>query len=76
MLENDDVLKMYSIVSGQVITAGAKGAIVDLDFNALLKVIEMYEIENKRDVFERVTWLFHEVLKLQQGNNPQSVEEE
>ncbi len=78
MLENDDVLKVYSITSGQVITAGKSGMIIDLDHNALHRDMDLYEIENKRSVFERVIWLFHEVLKLQHDNdndNTQDIEE-
>ena len=70
MIENDDVLKVYNIVSGQVITAGMDGTVIDIKHSAILQVIDLYDIENKRKVFERVTWLFHEVLKIQRENDP------
>jgi len=73
MIENDDVLKVYNIVSGQVITAGMDGTIIDLDHNAVHRDMELYKIENKCSVFERVVWLFHQVLKIQRENNPRRV---
>ena len=63
MIENDDVIKVYNLVSGQVITAGMDGTVIDLDYNAVLRVMELYDIPNKREVFERVVGLFHRVLK-------------
>lgn len=75
MIENDDVLKVYGIVSGQVITAGKDGTVVDLNHNALLGVMRLYKIQNRRSVFERVIQLFHSVLEIQQENNLQNVGE-
>lgn len=41
------------MVSNQVIVGGI-GGVLDLDFNALNFILDLYEIPNKRQVFEKV----------------------
>ena len=78
MPENDDVLKVYDLIQGQVITAGPNGTIVDLDYNALFKVMELYEIQDKLFVLNGVRQLFHAVLEIkqEQGDNFQAERED
>ena len=63
MPENIEAWRMYSVISGQLIM-GQAGPI-DIDQNALHKAMELYEIENKRDCFERVCALARHMLKVQ-----------
>jgi hypothetical protein len=62
MLENSDVWRIYAMVSGQLII-GAAGPL-GINHNAIHKAMELYEIENKRDCFERVCAISEHMLKL------------
>ena len=62
MPENIEAWRIYSVISGQLIM-GASGP-MDINQNALHKAMELYEVENKRDCFERVCTLARHMLKL------------
>lgn len=62
MPENIEAWRIYSVISGQLIV-GPAGPI-DIDQNALHKAMELYDIEDKRDCFERVCTLARHMLKV------------
>ena len=62
MLENQEVWLIYSTISGQLIMSQAGP--VDIDHNALHKAMELYEVDNRRDCFERVCAVAAHMLKL------------
>ena len=60
--ENFDAAKIYHLTKRQVRTAGGSGEIVDLDYTAVKHVMDLYEIKDQREVFGKVTRLFHHFL--------------
>ena len=57
--ENQDAAQVYMTVRGQVVTAG-NGQVIDLDFNAVKTVMDLYGVRDQRDCFEKVrTCFFH-----------------
>ena len=59
--DNEDVVRVFNVVQGQVVTAG-QGKVVDINHAAIHHAIRIYKVVDKKDCFERVTWLFHELL--------------
>ena len=51
--ENIDAFEVYTTVKTQIITAGM-GQPIDLDYNAIFKVMELYDVEDKITTFEKV----------------------
>lgn len=45
------------------------GEVVDINHIAVWKYIEEYEIENRKDCFNKVNKVFHSVLQYQKDNN-------
>jgi hypothetical protein len=62
MPENVDPVKVYMTVRNQVITVGM-GEVVDLHFPSVQMIMDMYGVQEQRQCFEKVTYLFHEWLK-------------
>lgn len=56
---NQDAWRIFQIVQTQVVTAGM-GDVIGVDFNALNFVMELYDIDNRRECFEKVNVLFNE----------------
>jgi len=54
--ENKDALKVYLLVKNQLILTGF-GDIVDISFAAIDIVLNLFEIQNKRNVFLKVVTL-------------------
>ena len=63
--QDKEVFEIFNIVQSQAIFAGMDGMPVDLDFRALEFVFDLYEIEDRKTVFERVIKLWRHVIKLQ-----------
>ena len=63
MPENFEVWRIYALIGGQLIV-GPSGP-VDINHNALHKAMDLYEVENKRECFERVCMLARHMLKEQ-----------
>lgn len=61
--ENEEAFMVYNIVQTQIITAGM-GEIVGLDFNAINFVMEMYEVRDRRRVFEKVLAIFSKIQEV------------
>ena len=61
LLENEDVARVFNIVQSQVVTVG-QGKVVDVNHTAIHDAMDMYGVINKKECFERVVKLFHELL--------------
>ena len=51
---NETAAFVYTIVSGQFITAGANNLPVDLNILAILEVMDLYDISNKPETLKKV----------------------
>ena len=71
---NEKIANVYLAVRGQVITAGPQGIVVDINYQSLDIVMDMYEIEDKKDCFERVVGLFRTMLAEERNTIPQGVD--
>lgn len=61
MDSNVDVARIFLKVKNQVKTVA--GEIVDIDFSSVKMVMDLYEIENQKEVFDRIFNLFHKRLE-------------
>jgi hypothetical protein len=66
--ENIDAGKIFLICRRQVIAAGPRGKIVDINHQAIKCSMDIYGIENQRECFEKVVSLFHATLSDDAGN--------
>lgn len=59
--ENEDAAKIFQLVQGQIITRhnGQHDEIIDLNYPAVKIMMDLYQIRNQRDTFERVLSVFH-----------------
>jgi hypothetical protein len=62
--ENEDAARIFQIVRGQVRTRfnGQHDDVIDLDFNAVKMAMDLYQIHNQREVFEKVRATFFHFL--------------
>jgi hypothetical protein len=60
--ENEDAMFVYRLVNRQVVTRGMDGDIIDLNFQAVKTVMDLYEIKNQRTCFEKVRRIFFHFL--------------
>lgn len=67
MEQNEDATKVYLATMNQVVTAGM-GTIVDIDFNAIKFVMELYDIQDKKTCFEKVVGMFRHFLEESKGD--------
>lgn len=61
--ENEDVFFIFTQVINQAIFAGMDGVPVDLNFQAVKFIMDLYEIGNQRDCFERVLRVWHNIAE-------------
>lgn len=59
---NEDAVFVYTQTQRQVITAGL-GEAIAVKYEAIEFIWNLYEIENRRDCFEKVTWIFNYILQ-------------
>lgn len=59
---NEDALRVYLMVRNQVIVVGM-GTPIDLDFNAIEFILNLYKIRNKKEVFEKVIMVSRYILE-------------
>ena len=59
---NNEAILVFSLTRGQVITAGM-GDVIGLNFMAVDFIMNLYGIEDRRRVFEKVLVAFDHVLK-------------
>ena len=64
MPENEDAVAVYSQVRSQAIYVGMDGVAVDLDFNALKFVMDLNEIEDQYECFNKVLFVWHHISKI------------
>lgn len=60
---NAEAVRVYSLVSQQVRTAGM-GEIIGLDYNALAWIMELCGIQDRLDCLNRVNILFSEIQEM------------
>jgi hypothetical protein len=65
MEENEDAVKIWSMISDQRIFAGMDGVTVALNHIPLWKAIEEYEIEDKIICFEKVLRIAREIFSIE-----------
>ena len=58
--QNQEAVRVYSLVSHQVRTAGM-GEIISLDYNAVAWIMDLLNVRNKLDCLERVNTIFAEM---------------
>ena len=58
--ENEQAAWIFALVKNQVVVAGDQ--IIDLDFQALKAVIDIYEVQDRKRVFEKVIRTFRYFL--------------
>jgi len=51
--ENRDALQVYLLVQNQLVIGGM-GEVIDINFESIKFIMELYDIPNKRGVFEKV----------------------
>ena len=54
---NEEAVAIYGIVCNQVKVAGM-GDVIDLDYNAIKMIMDLYEVTNQRECFEKVITIF------------------
>ena len=57
--EHEDAIFIFGQVRNQAIFVGMEAVPVDLDYNAVKLVMDLYEIENQRECFEKVLRAWH-----------------
>jgi hypothetical protein len=62
--ENEDAVTVYSQVRNQAIYVGMDGIPVDLDYKAVKIVMDLEDIENQADCFQRVLKMWHHIAEL------------
>lgn len=61
MLEsNQEAISLYGLVAGQVIVAGM-GEAIGLNFVAVKVVLDLYEVSDQRDCFERILHIYRRI---------------
>jgi hypothetical protein len=63
-LDNDrdkEIASLYLLCKNQVILRGAEGEIVDISFSAIKDLLDIYEVRNKKEAFEKILYLFREL---------------
>ena len=60
-LENEEVVMVFNAVQGQVITAGARNEVVDVNHVSIHEAMSVYKVKDRRDCFEHVVKLFHDL---------------
>lgn len=63
MKENHDTINIFNRVRGQVITQGPDNMATDLNYQAIMAVMDLYGIKDKKGTFERVVKTFHHFQK-------------
>ena len=60
MPENLEAWKIYTICSGQLIVGS--GGPIDISHDAVHKALDLYEVRNRRDCFERVVLIARHMI--------------
>lgn len=67
--ENEEAARIYQIVRGQIITRfnGQADDVIDLNYQAIKVVMDMYNVKNQRAVFEKIRKTFYHFLNEGRG---------
>ena len=65
---NEEIVSVYTMVANQVIVAGM-GTVIDIDFNAINFIMNLYEVKNRKVCFEKVVMLFRHFLEESRKEN-------
>jgi hypothetical protein len=69
--ENRDAVEVYSMCSSQAIVAGMSGVVLDISFEAVCRVMDLYGVEHKRDCFKKVVTAFRHMRDKQREKQEQ-----
>lgn len=58
LAKNQDALEVFSMCSNQAIVAGMAGVILDINFDAVCRVMDLYGVEDKKACFKKVVHVF------------------
>jgi hypothetical protein len=70
--ENEEAFFIYSTVQNQAIFA--QTVPVDLNYESLFRVMDLYEVDNKKVCFEKVVKLWHKIASLERLKKIASLE--
>ncbi len=62
MEENREAVEMYMLVKRQVITAGETNEVIDLNYQTVKTMMDLYRVKDQRAVFQKVCAAFHHFL--------------
>jgi len=62
--ENEDAVLVYTWIAGQAIYAGMDGIPVDPNFHTINLIMDMLDIENRKECFMRTVKLWREINTL------------
>lgn len=65
MPQNREAGKIYLMTRNQIIVGFDK--VIDLNHLAVHAAMDLYEVKNKKECFEKVLWLFQEMRKDDEG---------
>lgn len=62
--ENDEAARVYQVVQSQTVTRfnGQHDEVIDLDFNAVKAIMDLYGVRDQRTCFEKVRRTFFHFL--------------
>ena len=66
MDENKDAFNIYQKCQNQIIMSGS-GEAIDLNFHSIGFLLDLYDIQNKRRVFEKVLTVFQHFLQIEKA---------
>ncbi|MHC4265973.1 MAG: hypothetical protein ACYSUK_08580 [Planctomycetota bacterium] len=64
MPENEDAIAVYTQVHSQAIYVGMDGVAVDLNFQAVKLVMDLLEVEDQADCFQKVCKVWHHMNEM------------
>ena len=62
--ENEEAFFIYNLVRNQAIFVGMDGMPVDLNYNAVKMTMDLYNIENQRECFNKVLKVWHAIAAI------------
>jgi len=63
MEENRDAAHIYQLCRRQVITAGEANEVIDINYQTVRTMMDLYGVKDQRECFERIISCFHHFLK-------------
>jgi len=66
--ENADSARIYMLCNRQVITAGEANEVIDLNYQTVKTMMDLYQVEKQKECFEAVVGTFHHFLSKEREN--------